>query len=69
MAKLKSNMMEIDKTTFRDSVLTEEEHFFHEGGYMVKRNGVYYFIYAHMGRANMPTCIGFFYQPFSYGAV
>jgi hypothetical protein len=74
MAKLKPNMTEIDTTTIRDSVVTEKQHFFHEGGYMVKRNGIYYFIYAHMGRAGMPTCIGYSTSkspmgPFRYGGV
>jgi arabinoxylan arabinofuranohydrolase len=74
MAKLKPNMTEIDLSTVKDSVITEKEHFFHEGGYMVKRNGIYYFIYAHMGRANRPTCIGYSTSkspmgPFKYGGV
>lgn len=74
MAKLNLNMTEIDLSTVKDSVVTEKEHFFHEGGYMVKRNGIYYFIYAHMGRANRPTCIGYSTSkspmgPFKYGGV
>jgi len=74
MARLKPNMTEIDFSTIKDSVITEKEHFFHEGGYMVKRNGIYYFIYAHMGRANMPTCIGYSTSrspmgPYKYGGV
>jgi len=74
MAKMKPNMMEIDSATIRDNVVTEKEHFFHEGGYMVKRNGIYYFIYAHMGRAGRPTCIGYATSrspmgPFKYGGV
>jgi len=74
MAKLKPNMVEIDKSTIRDGVVTEKDHFFHEGGYMVKRNGIYYFVYAHMGRAGMPTCIGYSTSrspmgPFKYGGV
>ena len=73
-AKLKPNMTEIDLSTIKDSVVTEKEHFFHEGGYIVKRKGIYYFIYAHMGRANMPTCIGYSTSkspmgPFKYGGV
>jgi beta-xylosidase len=59
MAKLKPDMTEIDSTTIIDNVVTEKEHFFHEGGYMVKRNGIYYFIYSHMGRLNTPSCIGY----------
>ncbi len=74
MAKLKPNMKAIDPATIRDSVLTEAGHYFHEGGYMVKRNGIYYFIYAHMGRAFRPTCIGYATSdspmgPFEYGGV
>ncbi|MGE5428770.1 MAG: family 43 glycosylhydrolase, partial [Methylococcaceae bacterium] len=74
VAKLKPNMTELDLSTLKDSVITEKEHFFHEGGYMVKRNGIYYFIYAHMGRSNRPTCIGYAtakspFGPFKYGGV
>jgi len=74
MAKLKLNMIEIDTTTIKDNIVTEKEHFFHEGGYLVKRNGIYYFIYAHMGRANRPTCIGYATSdspmgPYKYGGV
>jgi len=74
MAKLKPNMTEIDFSSVKDSVITEKEHFFHEGGYMVKRNGIYYFIYASIARANMPTCIGYATSkspmgPFRYGGV
>lgn len=74
MAKLKPDMIEIDPATIRDSIVTEKEHHFHEGGYMVKRNGIYYFIYAHIGRADRPTCIGYATSrspmgPFRYGGV
>ena len=74
MAKLKPNMLEIDSTTIQDNIVTEKEHFFHEGGYMVKRNGIYYFVYSHMGRAGRPTCIGYATSkspmgPFKYGGV
>ncbi len=74
MAKLKPNMREIDPSTIRDSVLTEKEHYFHEGGYMVKRNGIYYFVYTQMKRANRATCIAYATSkspmgPFKYGGV
>ena len=74
IAKLKLNMTEIDTTTLVTNLVNEKEHFFHEGGYMVKREGIYYFIYAHSGRANMPTCIGYSMSrspmgPFTYGGV
>lgn len=74
MAKLKPNMTEIDTTSIVKNVVTEKEHFFHEGGYMVKRSGIYYFVYAHMGRVGRPTCIGYSTSkspmgPFTYGGV
>jgi len=74
MAKLKSNRIEIDSSTIKENIVTEKEHYFHEGGYMVKRNGIYYFVYAHMGRAGRPTCIGYAtgkspMGPFKYGGV
>lgn len=74
IAKLKPNMMEVDTTTLITNLVNEKEHFFHEGGYMVKRNEIYYFIYAHSGRANMPTSIGYSMSrspmgPFTYGGV
>jgi arabinoxylan arabinofuranohydrolase len=74
MAKLKPNMIEIDSSTITDNIVTEKEHFFHEGAYMVKRNGIYYFIFAHIGRLNMPTCLGYAtstspFGPFKYRGV
>ena len=74
IAKLKPNMMEIDTTSIVENVITEKEHFFHEGNYMVKRNGIYYMVYAHMGRKGMPTCIGYATGnsptgPYKYGGV
>jgi arabinoxylan arabinofuranohydrolase len=74
MAKMKPDMSGIDSSTIRTDIVTQKEHYFHEGGYMVKRNGIYYFIYAHMGRAGRPTCIGYATSskpmgPFTYGGV
>lgn len=74
IAKLKPNMTEIDTTSIVDNLVTEKEHHFHEGGYMVKRNGIYYFVYADMSRKGMPTCIGYATSksplgPFKYGGV
>jgi arabinoxylan arabinofuranohydrolase len=74
MAKLKPSMVEVDLSTVKDGVVTEGEHFFHEGGFLAKRNGVYYFVYAHMGRAGRPTSIGYATSrspmgPYRYGGV
>ncbi|MDD3957169.1 MAG: family 43 glycosylhydrolase [Proteiniphilum sp.] len=74
IAKLKPNMTEIDTTSIVENVITEKEHFFHEGNYMVKRNGIYYMVYADMSRKGMPTCIGYATSkspmgPYKYGGV
>lgn len=58
-AKLNPDMVSIDKSSVRDDILTEEEHFFHEGIQIFKRNGYYYLVYAHIGRRGMPTCLGY----------
>jgi len=57
-----------------DSILTESEHFFHEGAFMLKRNGIYYLVYTDIGRAGMATCIGYSTSrspmgPYRYGGV
>lgn len=72
-AKLKDNMLEVDTTTIVDGLVTEQEHFFHEGSSMRKRNGIYYLVYAHL-RKGRPTCIGYATSksplgPFKYGGV
>lgn len=59
IAKLKPNMMEIDTSTIVKDLVTEKEHFFHEGSFMMKRNGIYYLVYADISRGNRPTCIGY----------
>lgn len=58
-AKLKPNMREIDPTTIHDSIITEKNHFFHEGSQLIKHNGWYYLVYADIQRRGMPTCIGY----------
>jgi arabinoxylan arabinofuranohydrolase len=72
MALMKSNMMEIDSTTIRDGIVTEKEHRFHEGGYMVKRKGIYYLVYAALSIHDMASCISYAtsdspWGPFKYG--
>ena len=59
IAKLKPNLIELDTTTIKDKIITEKEHYFHEGASMSKHNGIYYLVYAHMGRLNSPSCIGY----------
>ncbi len=74
MAKLDADRTSLDKTTIRDSILTESEHHFHEGAYLTERNGIYYLVYADISRAGMPTCIGYassrsIFGPYRYGGV
>jgi arabinoxylan arabinofuranohydrolase len=74
MAKLKSNMKELDMSSIRDSLLTESEHFFHEGAFMAKINGLYYLVYADISRGDIPTAIGYAtaptpWGPYTYGGV
>ena len=74
MAKLKPDMTEIDRSTIRDGIVTEKEHRFHEGGYMVKRNGIYYFVYAGLSMKDTASCISYAtsrspWGPFKYGGV
>lgn len=59
MARMNPDMQSIDLTSIRDDVLTEEEHFFHEGAYMTRREGLYYLVYADMSRGGTPTCLGY----------
>ncbi|NRA51108.1 MAG: family 43 glycosylhydrolase [Phaeodactylibacter sp.] len=74
MAPLNSDGLSLDVSAIKDSVLTETEHFFHEGAYLTKRNGIYYLVYADMSRADKPTCIGYATSkhpmgPYKYGGV
>ncbi len=74
MAKLNHDRISLDETSLRDSILTESEHFFHEGAYLTKRNGIYYLVYADISRAGMPTCIAYatsksVFGPYQYGGV
>lgn len=41
-----------------DDLVTEEEHFFHEGSSMRKKDGIYYYVYADIERGK-PTCLGY----------
>lgn len=72
IAKLKPNMVEIDSTTIHNNLVTEKEHRFHEGGYMVKRNGIYYFVYCGLSISGYASCISYAtskspFGPFKYG--
>lgn len=52
-ARLKDNMCELEEP-YNSRVVDEENHFFHEGSSIRKRNGIYYFIFCSTttGKAN-----------------
>lgn len=57
-AKLKENMVEFEEGSVVRRIVTEEEHGFHEGSSMRKRNGTYYFVYACIKRGK-PTSLAY----------
>ncbi|MEZ5019916.1 MAG: family 43 glycosylhydrolase [Bacteroidales bacterium] len=74
MARLKVGMTELDTSTIRDSIITEQDHHFHEGAFLAKRNGLYYLVYADLSRGDIPTCIGYAtaaspFGPYTYRGV
>lgn len=58
-AKMNPDMKTLDLSTMVDGIVTEKDHFFHEGSYVVKRGGYYYFIFADISRNGRPTCLGY----------
>ena len=74
MAKMNDDMFTIDESTLNAKVLTEAEHHFHEGAFMVKRKGIYYLIFADISRACRPNSLGYATSknplgPYKYGGV
>lgn len=56
-AKL-DDMITLDRDRIVDDLVTEEEHFFHEGSSMRKIGDTYYYVYADMERGK-PTSLGY----------
>ncbi len=56
--KLNADMVSFDPEGIRDDLVTEEEHFFHEGFSMRKIGDTYYYVYADMERGK-PTSLGY----------
>lgn len=57
-AKLKKDMRSFEKEWIRNRVLTEEEHFFHEGSSVRKIGNLYYSVFADVERGK-PTALGY----------
>lgn len=56
--KLNEDMISFDPSQIVDNLVTEEEHFFHEGSSMRKIGDTYYYVYADMERGK-PTSLGY----------
>ena len=56
--KLNDDMISFDREGIVDDLVTEEEHFFHEGSSMRKIGDTYYYVYADMQRGK-PTSLGY----------
>jgi len=56
--KLNPDMMSFDEENVVTNLVTEEEHFFHEGASMRKINDTYYLVYSCMERGR-PTSLGY----------
>lgn len=57
-AKLEGSMTSIDERTIVNGLLTEKEHYFHEGSSVRKRGDIYYYVFADVSRGK-PTCLGY----------
>ncbi|MBN2805770.1 MAG: family 43 glycosylhydrolase [Prolixibacteraceae bacterium] len=74
MARLQPNMRELDTETIQKDIITEAEHYFHEGAYMTKHKDLYYLVYADISREDKPTCLGYAtstspFGPYTYRGV
>lgn len=57
-ARLKDDMCTLDPESIQTSILTEQEHGFHEGVSLRKRNGKYYIVYTDISRGKA-TCLSY----------
>lgn len=57
-AKLHPSLHKLDPDTYQPEILTEQEHGFHEGASICKRNGIYYLVYTDISRGRA-TCLAY----------
>ena len=57
--RLNDDMISFDESSVVERIVTEEEHGFHEGSSMRKRNGIYYYVYPCVFRNGRPTCLAY----------
>lgn len=58
-AKLNPDLRTLDLATQRDSIVSERDHYYHEGSFVVRRGRYYYFVFADISRRGRPTCLGY----------
>ena len=58
-AKMNPDMKTLDMSTMKDGIVTEKDHYFHEGSFVFKRGKYYYFTYASVARKNQATGIAY----------
>ena len=58
-ARMNPDMKTLDLSSVVDGLVTEKEHHFHEGSYVIKRGKYYYYIYADISRRGRPTSLGY----------
>lgn len=56
--KMNEDMQSFNEQEIHHNLVTEEEHFFHEGSSMRKIGDTYYYVYANMERGK-PTALGY----------
>lgn len=56
--KMNEDLLSFDPENVADDLVTEEEHYFHEGSSMRKAGDNYYYVYADMERGK-PTALGY----------
>ena len=71
-AKLNKDMCSIDTSTIKKGLVTEKDHRFHEGSWVFKRNGIYYYVYTALNKRGEATAIDYSTShsplgPFTYG--
>ena len=58
-ARMNPDFVSLDATSITDSIVTEKDHFFHEGSFVFKRGKYYYYTFADISRRHRPTCLGY----------
>jgi glycerophosphoryl diester phosphodiesterase len=58
-AKMNPDLKTLDWSTYVDGIVTEKDHYFHEGSFVFKKGEYYYFTYADISQNHRPTSIGY----------